>query len=144
MNADPELVFLDTNILLYAHDRSAGRKHEVAKGLVEACWGNQKGCLSVQVLQEFYVNLTRKIAHPLDHRSARQLVEALAHWRLHTPGSEDLLAAIDLHQTYRVSFWDAMVLQSAVYLGCRTMISEDLSAGQTYNGVKVVNPFVES
>jgi predicted nucleic acid-binding protein len=141
MSAEAEVVFLDTNILLYAHDRSALRKHTAARELVEACWEKQNGCLSVQVLQEFYVNLTQKIAHPVEPRTARQLVEALAHWKLHTPRGEDILLAIDLQQTYRISFWDAMVLQSAASMGCRTIYSEDLSAGQIYNGVQVVNPF---
>jgi predicted nucleic acid-binding protein len=133
--------FVDTNILVYAYDRSAGRKHAIAVQLLEQCWENGNGCLSIQVLQEFYVNVTRKIASPLDHQTARQIVADLVYWRLHIPVASDLLQAIDFHQTYRLSFWDAMVLQSAVRLGCKRLLSEDLSHGQIYGDVEVINPF---
>ena len=81
MNAEsqPEqLRFIDTNILVYAYDRSAGRKHTAAARLIEQCWGNENGCISIQVLQEFYVTVTRKIAKPLEYQTARQLVADLA------------------------------------------------------------------
>ena len=139
----PAAVFLDTNVLVYAFDRSAGRKHELARRLVEACWANENGCMSVQVLQEFYVTVTRKIAAPLESLTARQIVEDLSQWRLHTPAAIDLLQAIDLAQRFQVSFWDAQILQSASSLGCRVIYSEDLSHGQQYGEVQVVNPFVE-
>ncbi|MBN2148411.1 MAG: PIN domain-containing protein [Anaerolineales bacterium] len=142
MNVDTQVVyFLDTNILIYAYDRSAGRKHSLAAQLVEACWENEKGCLSIQVLQEFYVTVTRKIAPPLDTQTARQIVADLAQWRLHTPQARDLLQAINLHQNYQLAFWDAQVIQSAVSLGCKLLLSEDLNHGQMYGEVQVINPF---
>ena len=80
MNVDPQATyFLDTNILVYAYDRSAGQKHSLAVRLVEECWENENGCLSIQVLQEFFVTVTRKIATPLDPQTARQIVADLAH-----------------------------------------------------------------
>lgn len=144
MNADPQLTyFLDTNILVYAYDRSAGKKHSLAKQLLEACWENENGCLSLQVLQEFYITVTRKIANPLESHLARQIVADLAQWRLHTPKSSNLLQAIDLQQSYQLSFWDAQVVQSAASLGCQQLLSEDLSHNQMYGAVQVINPFQE-
>ena len=144
MSAEPQVgqpVFVDTNILVYAYDRSAGPKHTLAVELVEGCWENKNGCLSIQVLQEFFVNVTRKIPRPLDHQTARQLVADLSRWRTHLPEVRDLLQAIDFQQAYSISFWDAMVLQSAARLGCKQLLSEDLSHGQVYGDIQVINPF---
>jgi len=144
MNVDPGVrYFLDTNILVYAYDLSAGQKHDLAVQLVEACWENDNGCLSIQVLQEFYVTVTRKIAAPMIPQTARQLVADLAHWHLHTPDAGDLLQAIDLQQDYQLSFWDAQVVHSATSLGCKLLLSEDLNHLQTYGQTQVINPFKE-
>ena len=144
MNVDPQAAyFLDTNILVYAYDRSAGGKHSLAAQLVEACWENENGCLSIQVLQEYYVTVTRKIAAPLDAQTARQIVADLGQWRLHVPEADDLLQAIDLQQNYQLAFWDAQVIQSAASLGCKLLLSEDLNHGQRYGEVQVINPFKE-
>ena len=144
MNVNPQVAyFLDTNILVYAYDRSAGPKHRLAAQLMEACWENENGLLSIQVLQEFYVTVTRKIAAPLDAQTARQIVADLAQWRLHTPKASDLLQAIDLQQNHQLAFWDAQVIQSASCLGCTQLLSEDLNHGQRYGDVQVVNPFKE-
>jgi predicted nucleic acid-binding protein len=141
MNADPQ-IFVDTSILLYAYDRSAGKKHALAVQLVEECWENENGCLSIQVLQEFFVNVTQKIATPLDQQTARQIVADLAHWHIHTPEARDILKAIDFMQEYQLSSWDAMILQSAARLACTQLISEDLNHGQSYGKVLVINPFL--
>jgi predicted nucleic acid-binding protein len=144
MNVDPQTAtFVDTNILVYAYDRSAGQKQRLAAQLMEGCWQNENGCLSLQVLQEFFVTVTRKIAAPLDHHSARQIVADLAHWRTHAPQASDLLQAIDLQQSYQLAFWDAMIVQSATSLGCKRLLSEDLNHGQVCGAVEVVNPFRE-
>lgn len=143
MNVDPqETCFLDTNILVYAYDRSAGQKQSLAAQLVEDCWENETGCLSIQVLQEFFVTVTRKIATPLDALTARQIIADLAQWHLHTPETSDLLQAIELHQNYHIAFWDAQVVQSAMSLGCKLLLSEDLNHGQAYGIVRVLNPFI--
>jgi predicted nucleic acid-binding protein len=135
--------FLDTNILIFAYDRSAGKKHDLAAQMVESCWENENGCLSIQVLQEFFVTVTRKIATPLDYQTARQIVADLAQWRIHTPKASDLLEAIDLQQSYQLAFWDALVVQSAASLGCKQLFSEDLNHDQVYGDVQVINPFRE-
>jgi len=144
MSVDPKVdYFLDTNILVYAYDLSAGSKHSLAAQLVEGCWENENGCLSLQVLQEFFVTVTRKIITPLEHQTARQIVSDLTHWRLHAPKASDLLQAIDLQQIYQLAFWDALVVQSAASLSCKQLFSEDLNHGQVYGEVQVINPFME-
>ncbi len=132
--------FVDTNLFVYAHDESAGRKREVARNLISELWESHSGCASVQVMQELFVNLTRKVPKPLSVREAAALIEDLSAWTVHSPGVRDVLYAIELHERMDVSFWDAMILTSANSLGCRVLYSEDLSAGQTYDGVLVVNP----
>ncbi len=145
MNVNPQLdYFLDTSILVYAYDSSAGRKHTLAREFVEGCWENENGCLSIQVLQEFYVTVTRKIKAPLEPHMARQIIADLAHWRVHAPEASDILQAIDLRQSHQLALWDAMVVQSAICLGCKHLISEELTHGQTYGEVSVVNPFKEA
>jgi len=141
MSDEPLLEFVDTNVLVYAHDRSAGRKHEIAKELVKRLWESRQGCLSVQVLQEFYVTVTRKVAQPIQPEEAAVLIRDLSYWRIHTPTAQDVLSAIDLQTYYRISFWDAMVIHSALCLGCGVIWSEDLSDGQMYHQVTVKNPF---
>ena len=140
MSAKP---FLDTNILIYAHDTTAGEKHARARDLTARLWREGGGCLSIQVLQELYVTLVRKV-EDVTPETARELVESYTHWRLHRPTGRDVVAAIDLHQRQQVSFWDAMVVHSAATLGCERLYSEDLNAGQSLAGVRVVNPFLES
>ena len=145
MNAKPQIGnFIDTNILVYAFDHSAGQKHLTASQLVRECWENETGCLSIQVLQEFYVTVTRKISNPIDPLIARQIISDLAEWRLQTPGASDVLQAIEFQYTYRLSFWDAMILQSAVRLGCTQIWTEDMNHGQSFGPVRVVNPFIEA
>jgi predicted nucleic acid-binding protein len=141
MNVEAGQIFVDTSILVYAHDRSAGEKCDIARKLVEELWASELGCLSLQVLQEFYVNITHKIPKPLARNVARQIISDLAHWQIHIPEVKDVLHAIDLQDTYSLSFWDAMVVQSAARLGCKRLVSEDLSHGLSYAGVLVVNPF---
>jgi len=138
----PAKVFVDTNILVYAHDISAGAKHERARDLVASLWQDETGCLSLQVMQEFYVSITQKVAHPIDPSNAQKIIRDLSYWRVHEPKVDDVLAAIELQQRYRLSFWDAMILQNAVQLECNLIWSEDLNPGQVYAGVALVNPFL--
>jgi predicted nucleic acid-binding protein len=133
--------FVDTNILVYAHDDSAGGRRDQARALVEQLWESRDGCLSVQVLQEFFVTVTRKIAKPLDAETAKAIVADWSRWYLHVPAADDVLAAIGIHQRTGVSFWDAMIVRSAAEMGCALLYSEDLNAGQEYSGVRAENPF---
>lgn len=93
------------------------------------------------MLQELFVTLTRKLVRPLEPDAARQVAQTMSHWVVHSPGVEDVDAAIGLHERHRISFWDAMIVQSVVALGCDVLYSEDLNAGQRYDGVLVVDPF---
>lgn len=132
--------FVDTNLFVYAHDESAGRKREVSRALIEETWEFRSGCVSVQVLQELFVSLTRKIRKPLPADEAGRIIADLSRWEVHAPLPDDVLGAIDLHRRAGVSFWDAMILTSAAALGASTLFSEDLNPGQTYDGVTVLNP----
>jgi predicted nucleic acid-binding protein len=141
MSAEGRREFVDTNVLVYAHDRSAGAKQAQAAALLKRLWASGQGCLSVQVLQEFFVTVTRKIPHPMSGAEAEALVRDLAGWTVFAPDEDDVLAAIALHRRTGVSFWDAMILDSAAATGCEVIWSEDLNAGQEYEGVGVENPF---
>lgn len=143
MSGSKERQFIDTNILVYAHDISAGEKHEIAEDLVRRLWDYGSGCLSVQVLQEFYVTVTRKVTQPLAPPAASRIIEDLACWHVHIPEPADILEAIDLQLQYKVSFWDAMIIHSAQALDCTVIWSEDLNPGQDYGGWRVINPFVD-
>lgn len=136
-----ERQFVDTNILVYAHDRSADDKQVRARNLLQELWHHRTGCLSVQVLQEFYVTVTQKVAKPLLPDAAARIVADLSLWEVHRPGADDVLDGIQIQQRHQLSFWDAMILVSARQLGCRTLWSEDLSAGQEYGSITVRSPF---
>lgn len=132
--------FVDTNILMYAHDTSAGTKHERAKALVEELWRDRTGVVSTQVLQELSVNLRRKAGRPLDVKATREIVADYLTWQVVVNGGESILEALDLEARFQISFWDALVLQAAHAAGVDVVYSEDLSDGQTYGPVRVVNP----
>ncbi|MGA2609067.1 MAG: PIN domain-containing protein [Terriglobia bacterium] len=132
--------FVDRNILMYAHDTSAGAKHERAKALLEDLWRQRSGVVSTQVLQELCVNLRRKAGHPVDLRTVREIVADYLSWDVVTNTGESILEALQLEEHYQISFWDALVVQAAEACGAAVLYSEDLSDGQTYRGVRVVNP----
>jgi predicted nucleic acid-binding protein len=131
--------FVDTNILICAFDLAAGSKRTTAIELLERLWTDRTGCLSVQVLQEFYVNATRKLTMPAKDAAAQ--VQRLAKWSVFRPDTEDVLQAIHLHCDRKVSFWDAMILRSAMASGCFLLWSEDLSSEQRWGELIVRNPF---
>jgi predicted nucleic acid-binding protein len=141
MSEPRNLHFVDTNVLIYAHDLSSEPKHTRARELVKELWQSGEGCLSVQVLQEFYVNVTQKVAKPMATEVAAQIIADLSAWQIHRPGAEDVLDAIRLQERYRLSFWDAMIIASAVQLGCQTLWTEDMNPGQVYERVTVLSPF---
>jgi predicted nucleic acid-binding protein len=95
------------------------------------------------VLQEFFVAVTRKVPQPLEIDKARALVAELSQWHVHSPGSDDVMEAIDLHRRQSISFWGSMIIRSAAKLGCVKLYSEDLADGRQYDGVTVHNPFSE-
>ncbi len=135
--------FCDTNVLVYAYDASAGDKHQRAKRLLQQLWESGNGVISIQVLQELFVALTRKVAHPLSIHDARGIMADIATWHVVEPTRGDVLEAIDATARWQVSFWDAMVLTAARKARAPTLWSEDLSDGQSYDGTTVHNPFAE-
>lgn len=132
--------FVDTNILIYAHDKAAGAKHERAKALVEELWRNRTGVVSTQVLQELSVNLRKKAGRPLDARATREIITDYLTWHVVVNGGESVLEALDLEARFQISFWDALVVQAAQTSGAEVLYSEDLSDGQKYGAVRVINP----
>ena len=132
--------FVDTNILMYAHDTAAGAKHQQAKALVEDLWRQRSGVVSTQVLQELCVNLRRKAGRPVDLKTAREIVADYLAWDVVTNTGQSILEALELEERHRISFWDALILQAAEASGAAVLYSEDLSDGHSYGGVRVVNP----
>lgn len=132
--------FVDTNILIYAHDVDAKRKQEVAKSVLHKLWSDRTGILSVQVLQEFYVNVTRKIPRPISKESARLVVSTYTIWCIETTPAE-ISTAFRIEDESHIGFWDALILASAIKGGATRLLSEDLNTGQTISGVKIENPF---
>jgi predicted nucleic acid-binding protein len=141
MNADEAREFVDANVLVYAFDSAAGLKHEAATELLTRLWDSGTGCLSIQVLQEFFVTVTRKVALPLSIDEAADRIREFATWKIFAPSVDDVLAAIILHMQAKLSFWDAMVVQAAAQSGCDVLWTEDMSDGQLVRGVRIRNPF---
>ena len=117
-----------------------GAKHERARTLIEELWRDRSGVVSTQVLQELSVNLRRKAGQPLDVKATRDIVADYLTWQVVVNGGESILEALDLESRYRISFWDALVIQAAQASGAEVLYSEDLSDGQMYGSVRVVNP----
>jgi predicted nucleic acid-binding protein len=131
--------FFDTNVLVCADDKAAPAKQRRAIDLVAEHRRAGTGVVSLQVLQEYFVTVTRKLH--IDARIARRKVELLAEFDVAAPEVADILAAIDLHRLHGFSFWDALVLRSAKQAGCSVLFSEDLQDAGELDGVLVANPF---
>jgi len=134
-------VFVDTNVLVYAHDTTAGRKRDMAMEAILELWNHETGVISTQVLQELFVSLTQKIPIPIDGRKARTILEDLCAWDVVVNDEQSVLAAIDLKAKYKLSFWDSLILEAARRSGATTLYSEDFSNGQQVGGLTIVNPF---
>ena len=133
-------IFVDTTVLLHAHDLDSGEKRAIAEHVLRQLWMDETGALSVQVLQEFYLALTSGIASPVPRRAARDLVQAYSVWPVVTLDAGDLLAASELEERYRVSFRDALVLAGARKAGATLLLSE-LQSHRAIPGLDVRNPF---
>jgi predicted nucleic acid-binding protein len=136
----PDKYFVDTNVLIYAHDHSTGLKHERARQLIERLWISGQGVLSTQVLQELCINLRRKIARPLPVEEVRSLIQDYLSWEIVVNDPASVLRALEIEVRYKTSFWDALVLQAAESAGAAVLYSEDLAEGQKYGPVQVINP----
>ncbi|HEX8949082.1 MAG TPA: PIN domain-containing protein [Dissulfurispiraceae bacterium] len=133
--------FVDTNILVYAYDSSAGEKHAAAAELMKDLWNTGHGIISTQVLQEFFVTVTKKIGKPLDAGAAKTIVKDLLKWKTVVIGGEIILEAIDLHNEHNYSFWDSVIIASALEGGAGSLLSEDFSNTHKIKGLVIRNPF---
>lgn len=130
--------FVDTNILVYAHEGGAGQKHRRAVDLLTRLFEEQRGAVSVQVLTEFYVTATKKLG--MKSQEAEEVIADLGTWTIHRPGHEDVLRASGIHRAHKVSWWDALIINSAIELGCDVLWSEDLNTGRRFGTTTVQNP----
>jgi predicted nucleic acid-binding protein len=135
-------VFLDTNILVYAYDVSSGSKHDIAGKIVADLWNLRTGILSIQVLQEFFITVTKKIPKPLAIKAARDIIRDFLLWEVVDNDGELMLAAIDVQMKYHYAFWDSLIITAAIKSGAAILLTEDLNNGQIIEGVSIKNPFV--
>lgn len=135
-------VFVDTNVLVYAHDTGADRKREIAAAILRELWETRAGRLSAQVLQEFYVNVTRKIPTPLGRREAREVIASYSPWEVTGVTAVDLVEASEIEERHKLSFWDALIVVAARKAGAAKILTEDMNHGQRIEGVQIENPFL--
>ena len=137
-----EKVFVDSNILVYAHDADSGNKQRIAANAVAEILDARSGVLSIQVLQEFYSTVTRKLRSAIARDVARELLRGYSSWVIQPLTPDDVIAASFLEQSHQLSFWDALIVQAALLAGAKKLLSEDLQHGRSISGVMVENPFI--
>jgi predicted nucleic acid-binding protein len=133
--------FADTNILVYAHDQDAGQKHVIAREVISELWESRLGLLSTQVLQEFYLTLTRKMPRPLDRPTTRGILRNYFNWEVVINNPSIILQASEIEETYKISFWDALIVSAAFSKNAATIVTEDLTHGRVIYGIEIHNPF---
>jgi len=133
--------FVDTNVLVYAYDRDQAEKHDRATEVITELWDERLGVVSTQVLQEFYVTVTRKLPRPLSRTDARAVVNTLRHWPVQPVDADDIVEASELEQRHRLSFWDALIITAAKRSGAERLLTEDLQHGRHIAGLVIENPF---
>ena len=131
--------FVDTNVLVYADDRSAGNKRDRARELIRTAFHDGGAKLSTQVLAEFFAVATRQLGLPA--AAVRRRVEIYAGLEVFRPSTDDLLGAIDLHRLHELSIWDALIVRSALASGCAVLYTEDLQHDRIFDGLRIVDPF---
>lgn len=139
-----EASFVDANVLIYRRDSSEPVKQQQATAWIDFLWHSKQGCLSVQVLNEFYVIVTRKLKPGMDIEAARADVRALMMWQ---PIAIDTLVvekAWIIQDRFLFSWWDSLIIAAAQVAECRYLLTEDLQDAQELDGVIVVNPFIHT
>jgi predicted nucleic acid-binding protein len=134
--------FIDTNIIIYAYDVTAGKKHKTAGNILADLWNSGLGVISTQVLQEFFVNVVQKIPKPIDKQQAREIVKDFLKWHVVVNNGDSIVEAIDICLKFGYSFWDSMIIEAAIKGGAAVIVSEDLQDGQVVSGVTIRNPFI--
>jgi len=135
-------VFVDTNVLVYAYDIDAGHKRQIALNIMKDLWRVGLGILSTQTMQEFFVTVTGRINTPLDSSEAADIIKRLSKWDVVINTTETIFEAIMVHERYKYSFWDSLIIASAIEGGAKIILSEDLADKQTIKGVAIKNPFI--
>lgn len=131
--------FVDTNILVYAHDASAGSKHAKSVELLARLFEEQNGALSVQVLAEFYAVAIRKLG--MKAEEAEAVITDLGSWTIHRPGHANLIRTSRIHLRHKIAWWDSQILNSAMELECRVLWTEDFTDGKRFGALTVRSPF---
>ena len=134
-------VFLDTNILVYVYDQHDPQKQTKAQGLLTDGIKQENLFISVQVLGEFFNVVTRHIPQPMSPGEAKEIINTLSILPVQDIDMTMVKRAIDTHERYHISYWDSLIVSVAERAGCRIILSEDLSDGQTYHNILVINPF---
>lgn len=134
-------VFVDTNILIYARDTSEPGKQRIAANLLEQLWREQCGRTSMQVLNEYYVTVTRKLKPGLHADAAWDDVQSFFAWEPHETDRALLVTARELERRYKISWWDALIVGAAQLQSCSTLITENLQDGMHFGSVAIHNPF---
>ena len=134
-------VFVDTNVLLYFRDASEPAKQKIAKSVFEFLWQTKTGRLSVQVLNEYFVNVTQKLSPGLSREAAWDDVDSFKSWNPIPIDLPLMRRAFEIRQAHSISWWDALIVGAALSAGCTRLLSEDLSQEVDYGGIQVVNPF---
>ena len=140
MNGDK--IFVDTNVLVYGHDVDSGPKHQIAQRVLMNLWQEKQGVLSMQVLQEFYVTMTRKVARPLPRKTVREILRDYFRWPVERIDPETILEASRIEESCQISFWDALIVAAASKAAASKILTEDLKSGQTVEGILLENPFL--
>jgi len=135
------ITFVDSNVLVYAYDRTAGPKRDISRRALAELWTAREGAISTQVLAEFYVNVTRKLPQPMTRPRARAVLRRYATWPVYAAGGLDVFEASELEQAHSLSFWDALIVVAAGRAGAERLLTEDLQHGRVINGVRIENPF---
>lgn len=136
-----DLTFVDTNVLVYAHDTSETRRQPIARALLDELWTSRTGLLSTQILQEFYVVATRKFHPPMSRRAAREIVALYGIWPVVQVDVTLILTASELEERHKLSFWDALVVEAARVAGAARLVTEGLQDGRSIGGVRIEDPF---
>ena len=133
--------FVDTNIVVYAHDRSSGGKYKISRDILRELWKKRNGILSTQVLQEFFHISTKKISDRISLSKVEESIKHLLAWKIVVNDGSNILQAIDIYKKYKYSFWDSLIIQAAISGKAEILLSENLQSGQIIESVKIINPF---
>jgi predicted nucleic acid-binding protein len=137
-------IFVDTSVLVYAHDADAGDRHVTAKALLAELWDSRSGSLSTQVLQEFYAVVTRRFKPAMPRAKARAIVAAYGEWCAVATEPQLIVTASRLEEEHTLAFWDALIVQAAIQAGSERLVSEDLQDGRRFGALAVENPFCQA